>query len=285
VARLRVVDAAPRAACNRGMKLLRRLLLVGLALVVLAVGALYFGLDAAVRKAVEKGGSMALGVPTHLDGATLSPFSGELRLAGLRIENPAGFEDTPFLTLESAHTKVALDSLRDEVVRIELVELEEVGLLLQRRGGESNYGVILDHLRSNGEGKEPKGEGGVRLNIERLVIRDIRADFDLLPLGGEVTRAVVTIPEIVIEDLGNSDQGASMGEITAAVVEALLQATLQAGGKVLSPELLGDLAQGLGHLGVETIDLGKGVLGSIGEGTGNVLGGIGDVLTGKKKKD
>ena len=269
------------------MKLLRRLLLVGLVLAVVAVGALYFGLDAAVRKAVEQGGTMALGVPTHLGDASLSPFSGELTLGDLEIENPPGFEEeTPFLSLERAHTSVDLGSLREDVVRIELVELESVGILMQRREGRSNYGVILDHLDSGGEGKEPKGEGeGVRVNIARLVIRDIRADFDLLPLGGELTRAVVTIPEIVIEDLGNSDEGASMAEITAAVVEALLQATLQAGGKVLSPEMLTDLAQGLGRLGVGTIDLGEGVLRKIGDGTGNVIEGLGDVLSGKKKKE
>jgi hypothetical protein len=267
------------------MKLVRRLLLVGLALAVLAVGALYFGLDAAVRKAVEKGGSMALGVPTHLGGAALSPFGGELTLNDLEIENPPGFEEeTPFLTLARAHTAVDLGSLREDVVRIELVELDGVGILMQRRGGESNYGVILDNLSASGEGKEPEGEGqGVRVNIARVVIRDIRADFDLLPLGGEVTRAVVTIPEIVIEDLGNSDEGASMAEITARVVEALLQATLQAGGKVLSPELLGDLAEGLGKLGVDTIDLGGDVLQSVGEGAGDVLEGLGDVLSGKKE--
>jgi hypothetical protein len=264
------------------MKLVRRLLLVGLALAVLAVGALFLGLDAAVRKAVEKGGSMALGVPTHLGSASLSPFGGELTLNDLEIENPPDFEDTPFLTLERAHTEVDLSSLRADVVRIDLVELDAVGLLLQRRGGKSNYGVILEHLGSGKDAQAPEGEG-VRLNIARLVIRDIRADFDLLPLGGEVTRAVVNIPELVIEDLGNSDEGASMAEITAAVVQALLQATLQAGGEVLSPELLGDLAEGLGKLGVDTIDLGGDVLQSVGEGAGDVLEGLGDVLSGKKK--
>lgn len=281
--RLQVVDGASRAACNRSMKLVRRLLLVGLALAALAVGALFLGLDAAVRKAVERGGTTALGVPTRLAGASLSPFSGELSLAGLEIENPPGFEDEPFLALQRAHTEVALSSLREDVVRIELVELEHVDLLLQRRGGKSNYGVILDHLGSGGKEEEPAEGDGVRVNIERLVIRDIRADFDLLPLGGEVTRAQVTIPELVLEDLGNSGDGASMAEVTARVVKALLQATLQAGGKVLSPELLTDLAQGLGALGVRTIDLGEGVLGTLGEGAGKVIQGLGDVLEGRKK--
>jgi hypothetical protein len=263
------------------MKLLRRLLLAGLVLLALAVGALFLGLDRAVRAAVEKGGTRALGVPTHLERASLSPFDGEVTLGGLEVENPPGFEATPFLTLGRAHTQVDLASLRGEVARIDLVELESVALLLQRREGRSNYGVILEHLDSGGgeEPREPEGEG-VRLNIERLVIRDIRADFDLVPIAGDAARTQVTIPELVLEDLGNSAEGASMAEITARVVQALLQASLQAGGRVLSPELLADLRKGLSGLELDEGLLEK--VGDIGGDAGKVLEGLGDVL---KKKD
>lgn len=264
------------------MKLLKLLAVLGLVLVALAVGALFLGLDAAVRAAVEKGGSAALGVPTHLDKASLSPFSGKLSLTGLEVENPPGFEDRPFLTLGRAHTEVDLASLRSDVARIDLVELEAIELLLQRREGRSNYGVILEHLDSGEESKpkEPRAEGQ-RLIIARLVIRDIRADFDLLPLGGELTRAQITIPELVLENLGNAEGGASLAEITARVVQALLQASLQAGGKVLSPELLSDLRQGLESLGA-------GVLEKVGGEAGKALDGLDraleDILPGKKQE-
>lgn len=275
------------------MRFLRRALLVSLVLVALAVVGLFLFLDAALRASVEKAGSSALGVPTHLERAALSPFDGEVTLGGLVIENPPGYDEKPFLALERAHAKADLSSLGSEVVRVELVELESVALLLQKRAGRANYKVILEHLGS-GKEREPQApedeSAGVRQHIERLVIRDIRVDFDLLPLGGEITRAEVRIPEIVLNDLGNSGNGAGMGEITARVVEALLQAALQAGAKVLSPELLVDLKDGLAGLGVGVIELGEGVIGGIGgalEGIGggaaDALKGLGDVLTGRKK--
>ena len=262
------------------MKLALKLLAALLVLVALAVGGLFLGLDSAVRAAVEKGGTRALGVPTHLADASLSPFDGELTLGGLEIENPPGFEARPFLALARAHTSVDLASLQSDVIRVETIELEQVELFLQRREGRSNYRVILDHLGGDGEppADEPAGEEGPRVRVDRLVIRDVHAEFDLLPIGGELTRASVTIPELVLEDLGNAEGGASVAEITARVVKALLQASLQAGGEVLSPELLVDLKDGLAGLGVRALDLGEGVLGQVEQALGEVGGKAGEAL-------
>jgi hypothetical protein len=274
-ARLQVVDGVLRRASNRAVRLLPKLLLAGLGLTALAGGGLVLFLDAAVRAAVEQGGSAALGVPTHLEGASLSPLRGALALEGLVVENPPGFEERPFLSLRRGRGEVELASLRGDVVRIPLVELEGIEFLLQRREGRSNYGVILEHLESRKTPEESPAETGRQVHAKRLVLRDIRVDFALLPLGGELTRARVTIPQLVLEDLGNSDEGASVAQISARVVEALLQAALQAGGQVLSPALLGDLKQGLGRLGVRAIDLGQGVLGEVGgalESLGESLG-------------
>lgn len=273
------------------MRTLAKLALAALLLVALAVGGLVLGLDAAVRAAVEKGGSHALGVPTRLESASLSPFDGELTLEGLEIANPPGFEERPFLALERAHTVVDLGSLREDVVRVETIELGNVRVLLQRRDGRSNYAVILDHIGGEGGPSESdSGDEGPRVHVDRLVIRDVHAEFDLLPIGGELTRASVTIPELVLEDLGNSEEGASVAEITARVVEALLMASLEAGGRVLSPELLVDLKDGLAGLGVKAIDVGEVVvdevsdaLKKVGGEAGKALEGLRDVLPGGKK--
>ena len=273
------------------MKILLRSALALVLLALLAVGFLILGLDSALRAAVEKGGTHALGVPTHLESASLGLFSGSLDLAGLAVDNPAGFEDARFLALGAAHTRVSLASLRSDTVRIEALELSDVSLLLQRREGRSNYGVILDHLEglSGGGQAEPgpeETEGGKRFLIERIVIRNVQVDFDLLPVGGQLTRAKVTLPELVLENVGSGEDGASISDITARVVRALLQASLEAGGQVLSPELLGDLKQQLSQLGTQTIDeLGR----TLGEGAGKALDDLGSQLDGllgnKKKKD
>jgi hypothetical protein len=252
------------------MKTLLRIAVVLVLLILVVLGGLWFGLDGLLRRGVEQGGTRALGVPTRLDSVHLSVSSGRLSLSGLEVDNPPGFEARPFLKLGTGNTQVELDSLRSDVVRVPTLELADVELLLQRREGRSNYGTILDNLErfSGKDGKPPAEEDpdAKRFMIGSIVIKNVVADFDLLPVGGQLTRAKVTIPLLTLENVGTAEGGATLAQITARVVEALLQASLQGAGGVLSPELLRDLESQLRKLGAETLKLPEGVLGDLIEG-------------------
>ena len=281
------------------MKIVLRSLAVLVFLVVAALIAAVLGIDAIARTAVEKGGTYALGVDTKLAKADIGLFQGTTELGGLTVANPPGFETTPFLGLGHAELAVTLSSLRGDVVEVPLFSLSDVAILLQKREGKTNYGVILDNLKRFESGQpppeqepQPKGEGK-RFVIRKIEITNVSADIDLLPIGGEATRAKVTIPSITLENVGTAEGGASVSEIVSKVVKALLQATLEAGGKVVGPELLADLKGKLNDLGLEAIHIGGDVQSEIekvspelGKQAGEVLKGVEKDLGGllKKKK-
>jgi hypothetical protein len=281
------------------MKIALRALAVIVVLLLVAVVVAVLGIDGIARTAVERGGTYALGVDTKLAKADIGLFAGTTELGGLSVANPAGFEETPFLSLGGAELAVTLGSLRGDVIEVPLFSLSDVALLLQKREGKTNYGVILDNLKRFESGQPPPGEEpkpkeeGKRFVIRKIEITNVSADIDLLPVGGELTRAKVTIPSLTLENVGTAEGGASVSEIVSKVVKALLQATLEAGGKVVGPELLADLKGKLEDLGVEAIDIGAGVQSELekispelGDKAGEVLKGvdkgIGDFL--KKKK-
>ena len=247
------------------MKILLRVVAVLVVLALVAVGALVLGVDKLVRAAIEKGGSYALGVETRLAEVDIGLLAGTTSLGGLVVSNPPGFEEQPFLSLGQADLAVSLASLRSDVIEVPLFSLADVALLLQKREGRTNYGVILDSLKRFESGEKPPGEepapekGGKRFVIRKIEIRNVSADLDLLPAGGELTRAKVTIPSLTLENVGTAEGGATVAEIASQVVQALLQATLEAGGKLVGPELLADLEGKLKGLGVQAIDLGAGV--------------------------
>jgi hypothetical protein len=281
------------------MKIVLRSLVVLVLLVVAALVAAVLGIDSIARTAVEKGGTYALGVDTKLAKADIGLFAGKTELGGLTVANPPGFETTPFLGLGHAQLAVTLSSLRSDVVEVPLFSLSDVAILLQKREGKTNYGVILDNLKRFESGQpppeqkpQPKGEGK-RFVIRKIEIKNVSADIDLLPIGGEATRAKVTIPSITLENVGTAEGGASVSEIVSKVVKALLQATLEAGGKVVGPELLADLKGKLNDLGLEAIHVGGDVQSEIekvspelGKKAGEVLKGVDKDLGGllKKKK-
>lgn len=271
------------------MKLGLRILLAVLALVVIGVVVALLFIDSIAARAIEKSGTYALGVPTEVDSADIGLFSGEFGLDGLRVANPPGFARPDFLTLGRARLEVSLASLASDRVTVPLIALEEISLDLERTKQGTNYGAILENLErfESGEAPEPEGEAGPKtFLIERIVLRQVRADVDLIPIGGEATRVALTIPEIVVEDL-DSD-GMTAAEICALVVKTLLQAAIEAGGGILPEDLLRDLRGRLDELeAVASEKVVEEVTGAL-EDVGKQLGGKAEEAldkAGKKLED
>ncbi len=263
------------------MKLVWRILLGLVALLVVIGLGVFLFVDSLAAQAIERGGSYALGVPTELGSADIGMFSGEFGLQGLRVANPPGFERPDFLALESGRLEVTLGSLMSDRVTAPLLELQGIGLDLERNEKGTNYGLILENLErfESGEAPPPEEEeaGGKTFVIDRLVVRDIQAHVDLLPAGGQATELTLSIPEIVMEDLGSD--GLTASQICALVVKTLLTAAIRAGAGVLPDDLLKDLRgrlQGLESVAFEipggVVEDVKGALEDAAKGIGGEAG-------------
>jgi hypothetical protein len=252
-------------------------------LLVLAT-ALVLALDSIVAAAVAKGGQYALGVPTRAGGVALRPFAGEVGVSRLEVSNPPGFRSPYFLRLERAALAVAPASLLEDVVEVPSISLDGLEVYLERGEKGTNYGAILASLeRFESKEKRPaEGEeaGGKKFVVREVVLTDLSVHTDLVPELGSAAKTALTIPEIRLHDVGNAEGGASVAELTAELVRAVLAAVLSAGGELLPDDLLQDLERGLTRLGAEELralrDQIGGSLGGLGkglkEGAGKTLG-------------
>src|SRR5262245_65188120 len=114
------------------MKIAVRLLVGLLALVVVAGLAGLFFVDSLAKKAVERGGTYALGVPTELGSASIGLFSGEFELERLRVSNPPGFSQPDFFTLRAMRLDFPLAALREPRVVVPLLEIDGIAIDLER---------------------------------------------------------------------------------------------------------------------------------------------------------
>lgn len=237
---------------------MKRILYVLLGIAVVAgIATLAAGLyaDRIARVAIERGGTYALGVETTLDSARLGLMSGRFGLSGLTVANPEGFGAPSFLTLKRG--EAAVGSLRDDPIVIERIELEGVGVTLERGRGGTNYAVILRNLeRLSGGPPDPQAETAESTGVvvRELVIRDVGASVRLLP-GADLTRLDVEIPEIRLTDLGaRTPGGMELAELTGVVTRAILTAVARRSG-ALPGDMAGELTRRLGRLGRLPIDL------------------------------
>lgn len=269
----------------------RALIIVAVVLVVLLLGAWIF-IGSIAKTAIEKGGTYALGVDTTLGSASVHPFGGKFGLSKLEIRNPEGFTSPRFLALDAAALEVTMSSLTKDVVEAQRLELDGIEVFLERTSGKTNYGVILDNLKRFESGKkggqeQPKEEGGKKFIVREVIVRNVTVHADLLPVGGSLTKTTLTLPELRLTNLGNAKEGLSISELVSQIIAAVLDATVQMGGQVLSPEILKDLSgslKGLEGLAVKLQEMVGGQVQDIGKTLDGLGKQLGESLDGLLKK-
>ena len=248
------------------MKTALKIIAVVVPLLVIAVVALFIwgvsSVDALAKQAIERGGTYALGVETTVERVELGLTSGTADVTGLRVANPRGFETDHFMTLAAGSARVDYDTIRADTLVMPEIRLDGIDLILDKGRKPSNYNQILENLKRF-EKDEPttpdEQQPGKKLVIERLVIEQTTVRVANMPgVSLAVGDVAVTIPEIVLTDVGR-EESMTPGEVINLVVKTVLAAAVEAGGGIIPTDVLNELASGLGDL--ESLqELGVGVI-------------------------
>ncbi len=273
-------------------KLVKIAVVLVLLLVVAVVGSLLY-IDRIARIGIERGGTFALGVPTTLDRADVGVFSGEFAMSGLRVANPAGFEGSHFLTLAEGGVAVDLGTLRQETVELPRLHLSGIDVVLDRRGGTSNYETILANLKRlesgarSAEDPAPDSEEETRFTVHEVRIRDLVVHVNLLASGGELTQTRLAIDEVALNDVGSDTTGGMLlSELWGVIVKAVFEAIVEKGDDIIPREILGTLQSGLAglrplsDLGIDVVVGAARAVGDVTDGVGKGLEGVADVAGG-----
>ena len=223
------------------MKVLFKLLIALLVVVVIVIAGAFFYIDTIAKKAIERGGEMALGVPTQLEAVHISLFGGEASLSGLQIANPAGFKAPTFMELGKGSVAISLGSLLGETIKIPEVKLSHIRVDLEQNGKKNNVDPILARTKSvsgkkgGSSSPKPAAEGGKKFIIEYFSLDDVQVNARLDFLG-QSSSVNLVLPKIELRNLGAKEQGLPMPELVQKIVHAILSVAQESSGS-LSPEL------------------------------------------------
>ena len=248
-------------------------MLIGVAIVaVLAIGGVvYFAsnIDSIIKAAVEKFGSEATKTEVTLSSVDLSLDSGAASLNGFRMGNPAGFKTDKAMSFGKVSIKIDTGSLTSDVIVIKEVVITGPDITYESGDGGSNFDVIQKNVdayaKSLGAGggagdkKSAKEEGGKKIIIEHLYVRDGKVALNSPLLLGKTVS--VPLPDIHLKDIGKKEGGASPGEVVNEVITAVQDAATKSVASLNIKGLVGDVGKA-----VES-QL-KGVTDQIGSGAG-----------------
>jgi hypothetical protein len=226
--------------------------LVGLVVLVIIVAVILIAnLGKLVEAGVEKGGTLVLGVPTELDGASVSILAGSVGLDGLTLGSPKGFEAPEMFRLGHGHTKADLASLMSDEIVVREVVIDGPEIVFEFSGRKTNWGVLMERLRS--EPTEEEKKAGKKIRIDRIVFSNGKVKLAGIPLAGT---AGIPLPDLEIRNLGAPDgTGVTIRTALTDVVASLNTSVVGVVKGAMPAEQLADLGDELESVLTGTGDL------------------------------
>src|SRR4051812_7617409 len=176
-------------------KIIVRIFIGLLVLALLAVLAVHFFLDSAIKRGVETIGPKLTKVEVKLASVSLSLLSGAGKIKGLVIGNPAGFKSPSAIQVGTASLALQPNSLLSDKIIIKSINVQAPEVTFESDLKSVNLKKILANLEEStggGSAKEPskpKGNGETtpkeqkKLQVDQFIISGGKVHVSITPLG------------------------------------------------------------------------------------------------------
>jgi len=246
----------------------------------------------ALKIGIETGATAALKVGVSLQDVNLSLWGGTLELAGLKVENPAGYQHPEFLTIAKAAVALRVGSLLSHTVEIRKIQFDDIQLTLEQKNlTTNNLQEILNSLpKSEKEAskveEKSQAQSGKKLHIQELTINGVQVKVKLLPIPGGADTITLRLNPIVLKDLG-SDKPIDTAQLSVKILKAIAGGITEQGKDLLPTDIINSLGSGLAEQGKKVLETAGQAREGILKGAGDVGKGATDALKGifqKKEK-
>lgn len=207
---------------------MKKILIYFILILSLAFLAFYMGRNLIVEKSVEKGGEYALGVETTLASAEVGLTHGRCELNDYKIDNPEGFEQEKFLTIDKFVFDIEAGSIFDDAVVIDSFILDGLVLNLEQIDTKGNYSQILKHITELDFGESSDADSESKFIIRNASFRELTLNTAITIMGKKQHEGSTTIDGFELNNIGGDD-GLTVSQLSAFVVKTLVNKSLSSG--------------------------------------------------------
>ena len=198
---------------------MKKALVVILVLLLAAGGAAWyftsFKLDGMIRQAIEDAGAESLGTKVTVGSLVTDLKNGVLTISNITIANPPGYSNENAFSLSGIEAAVDYQSLE-----IKRVVVNEPDMVIEEKGGKTNFSQLLDHLENSTPESGQDGDQQPVLVIHHFRMNGSRAAFESQSLS---YFSDVNVDAVELRNLeGTPDELA--GKIAREVIEEAVAA-------------------------------------------------------------
>jgi hypothetical protein len=203
-----------------------------LILVVVAGGAIYYGLnslDSLVKKQLELHAGKALKTEVNVSAVKIKLLDGFGEISGFQVSNPAGFSKEKALKFSTVRLDIDTKNLRRMPIVIEEITIDSLAALFEvNDAGQGNFSELLKNVERSAPNKpssdqppdQPEQDSDLRIAINQITIKDTALAIDLTALGDKKYQEV--LPTLHIENVGGA-QGVPPAKLSTETAKVVLQ--------------------------------------------------------------
>lgn len=207
---------------KRTGKILGGLILLVLLLLVAALWYVGSNLDSIVATIIEKQGSQATGTRVEVEAVKIDIRGGSGRIAGLSVANPDGFSGDPAISFGELQLRMDPLAVTADPIVIEEISVSGAEVLLEQTLDGNNLRTLQENL--TGDTTEKEDAGATPVIIERFVLRESSVEVRVPQLSESRS---VTIPQVVVTEIGRASNGATASEVARQVLEPIIRRALE----------------------------------------------------------
>lgn len=213
---------------------------------------------------IEDKATEALGVPVTIQSLTINLQDKKAVLKGLDIKNPEGFTKPSAMTVELI--SVSLESFENDLLIMDQILVQRPEVFLEVNETGSNVLILQNNAKRTSRGArlpevEDRKPTSSSTTNHRVIINTVSVD----PISVQATTSIgkskdlepITIPKIILNDIGKAQNGVVARQAIGQVLSAILNRVKKAGMRQNIFEGLsnfsGDSIKSLGKDGIDKL--------------------------------
>ncbi len=258
---------------------MKKVLLITGAVVLILIVVLVLSLGRIIKAAVNTAGPKLAGVPVHLNSVVVNPLTGMVRIKGLVVGNPAGFNTPSAMELNDFKLNIKMSSLFSDAIVIKEILIDAPQITYEKGLKSSNLSTLQENLAPKGaaapkaEAAPEKKKGAAKkVIIEDFQLNGAKVNVTITALGGK--KFTLPLPNIKMKDIGKSSGGANPAEVISEVFDSISKAVVDAVASSgdIAGKALKDASGAAAGAAKGATDAAKGAVDSVKKGLGGLLG-------------
>ncbi len=207
-------------------------ILISLVLFLLIIGGgVFYYFDTIVKNGIEVVGTRVLGTQVSVASTLVSPLSGSGSISGLQIRNPEGFDAEYVFQMDQIAVNLNASTVMSDVLEIESVLITRPQITYERRLTTDNIRALLENIGAGGGSGD--ASAGEPVSSRRIIIREFRMQQPQLNLVAASIEAPIPLPDIVLNNIGEERNAATVAEAARQIVRAINTSILNSDPPVL----------------------------------------------------